>query len=393
MHKKNIRYSVIIVLFILLIVLQHFAPRTVSWNYDFRKVNKAPYSCYVLRTMFDTVFSGNKIIEGYNSFYEANEALENCNNIIIITDDFSPDNLDLNILLNRVGEGKSAFISSYSFSSSFSDTLGFEVSSFLFDTSLFRRKKDVLNFTNPEIRNEKGYLFTKKLPEQYFSSFDTVRTLICGTDGSGRANFLRVEYGSGEFFIHTQPVAFTNYHLLYSNYRYASAALSYLPESVTYWDEYYKPGKILNESPVQFLLNHKPLRYSYYCILLTIIIFIIFEAKRKQRVIPVIEPVQNDSLNFVETVGRLYLSKGDHRIMSLKIFKHFNETIREKYKITRDISDGDFYNKLSFKSGISINKIKEIYSTADSIEGSKNIDSERLISFYKKVEHFKKNSL
>jgi hypothetical protein len=56
----------------------------------------------------------------------------------------------------------------------------------------------------------------------------------------------------------------------------------------------------LSMSPMRFILNNPPLRYAWYLLLLGLLIFVLFNAKRKQRIVPVIEPLKNTSLDLSE---------------------------------------------------------------------------------------------
>ena len=49
-------------------------------------------------------------------------------------------------------------------------------------------------------------------------------------------NFLKIQYGKGAVFVHTNPVVFTNYFLLKDTYSYTEQVFSYLPSSTILLD-------------------------------------------------------------------------------------------------------------------------------------------------------------
>ena len=63
------------------------------------------------------------------------------------------------------------------------------------------------------------------------------------------------------------------------------------------------------------------IRIGFSVCLCYVLLFIIFHAKRKQRIVPVIEPLQNSSAEFVKTIGNLYLQEGNFKDMANKVGK------------------------------------------------------------------------
>jgi len=80
--------------------------------------------------------------------------------------------------------------------------------------------------------------------------------------------------------------------------------------------------------------------------------FVFFEAKRKQRPIAILNPPNNDSLDFVKTVGNLYYESGNHKNIANKKIQYLLEHIRGHFYLnTTDINDPEFHRQLSRKSG------------------------------------------
>jgi hypothetical protein len=391
MLTKNKIYIIgILLLFTTLVALHHFVPEPVNWKLNFSGNSKSPYGCSVANDILKIIFPGKELTINTSSFYlTLTHYSSKSKNLIIITDKFEPDRLDLSALLDYVADGNSVFISALNFSDKFCDTLHFKTKSPVIDTSFFKKDKEVLKLVYLNNRDS-SFSFKKAMPTHYFLSFDTLHSALLGNDGSGNSNFIVTLFGKGRIYLHCQPLAFTNFHLLYSNYKYACSALSHLPVATTIWDQYYKPGTYLNLSPVRYILSEPALRSAYFLILITILVYMVFGAKRKQRIIPVIQPEQNTSLNFVITVGRLYFKSQNHADLAKKKIIYFYEYLRNRYYFHRIDGDAENIRILSLKSGVEAEKIKNLLKTISVIEKSQVLYQESLIGLHKQIENFYK---
>jgi hypothetical protein len=90
------------------------------------------------------------------------------------------------------------------------------------------------------------------------------------------------------------------------------------------------------------------------------LVFIIFHAKRKQRIIPIIKPLENTSVEFVRSIGNLYLNEGDAKDMMQKKVTYFLNKVRTDLLIDTSVIDDVFVNRLQLKTG----KPKELIEQA-----------------------------
>ncbi len=394
-RNQKVNIILLAVLFMLLIGLVHYAPAPVDWRYSFSDDDKIPYGCWVLKKdVLPVVFPDNHLATNTVSFFESLPSLHSSgDNLLIVTLDFNPDSLDLKKLLEFVNRGNHVFISSYRFPEELENTLNVESVTSLTDSFSFIRKETVLNLANPALKKSTGYVFNQFLPSHYFQEMDTSNSVVLGYDNSHHLNFIKTRFGKGDIYLHCQPFVFTNYHLLYSNYEYASAVLSYLPDSYTLWDEYYKPFRKVIGSPVRYILTQKSLKQAYFLAIFTILLYLAFGGKRRQRIIPVMHPPKNTSLDFVRIIGRLYMQRKDHRDLVLKKINYFKEWIHSKYLISTDIADKSFYRNLSLRSGVQADLIREIFQSAESIRKSKHITTRELVAIHEKIQEFNKKCL
>ena len=386
MNKKNLKYLIpITVTIIFLTFVKVSEPEEVDWTESFSKNDKIPYGGYIIYDISSELFGDEEI--GLTEFPIYNVLKENSyynTNYIFINSYFSPDVLDTEYLLNFVAEGNQVFISAFAIYGSLTDSL--RVDSY---RTFFNEDSVNINFSLPELISEKGFLFEKGNFENYFSEYDTSLVQVLGTNDDGKTNFIRIKYGNGNFFLNSVPLAFTNYHLLYSgNEEYVSRALSHLPLQNTLWDEYYKAGNKYTASALQYILSQESLKWAYYLLLGSVVLFIFFYGRRRQRIIPLIEPLKNTSVEFVQTVGNLYYQQKDYKNIAEKKISFFLDYIGNKYFIKTGSFGVDTQQKISEKSSYTIEKINSIFREIEKIKRSDKISEADLININYQIEKF-----
>ena len=82
--------------------------------------------------------------------------------------------------------------------------------------------------------------------------------------------------------------------------------------------------------------------------------------KRRQRIIPIIEPLRNTTLDFVETVSSVYYSQHDNNSIAKKKIQFWFDHIRQRYYLSTQNTDDKFVEQLQRKSGVSKELIEKI---------------------------------
>jgi hypothetical protein len=165
-------------------------------------------------------------------------------------------------------------------------------------------------------------------------------------------------------------------------------ALSHLPAQNTLWDDYYKVGNKYTASALQYILSQESLKWAYYLLLGSIVLFIFFYGRRKQRIIPVIEPLKNTTVEFVQTVGNLYYQQKDYKNIAEKKISYFLDFIRNKYFIKASSYDDDTLKRISEKSLIEIGIVKRIFREIEKIKSTEKISEEALTNINYQIEKF-----
>ena len=139
---------------------------------------------------------------------------------------------------------------------------------------------------------------------------------------------------------------------------------------------------------ISVLMKNPSFKAALWVLITLIVVFVLQEMRRKQRIIPEMAKVENDSLDFVKTVGRLYYEKGDNTNLSRKMSAYFLEHVRNKYKISTNKLDEEFVSSLQRKTGYSETNIRELISFIRSLEDTPVVTDEQLADFHSRLEDF-----
>ena len=384
--------------------LQIFGPKPINWAESYSQYDKIPYGSYILKEELPVLSNQNRVLVNNRPLFQSlNDEFSSQNeryNWVFINSEIGFDPYETDLLLNRVNDGDHVFISAGNFSSKFADTLNVEIDfeyspwdSSITNFEVQSSNSFSIKFTNPKLDTTHKWQY-QNLIRRYFTSIDTASSTILGVDNKNDVNFIRVDFGKGAFFLHSNPIVFTNYFMRdvdYSNY--AFKALSYLPASSTFiWDENYKIGNRYEDSPIKYVLANTELKVAWYLAILGIVLFMIFRGKRKQRIIPFIKQPLNSSIEFAKTIGDLYLEKGDHKTIALKRIDFFLEYIRSNLGLETYKVDEQFIADVSKRSGIEEKEIDDLFSLISQIRQNDTIDTSALKQLTNRIDRFYNHS-
>lgn len=205
-------------------------------------------------------------------------------------------------------------------------------------------------------------------------------------------NLIRATIGSGHITIHASPIVITNYFLLKTgNVEYLAGIWATLPSGITkiYWLDFF--DRTVKPSSPKYLFDNPPIRYALLLAIIGTLLYVLFQ-KRRQRPIPILPPLQNDSVSFVETIGRLYFNKGDNGNLADKMVQQFLEWVRSHYYLNTNALDPAFISQLSRKSGLGDAKASAIVEMIHEIRVNQaNPSDEYLFQLYNITQEFYKN--
>lgn len=399
--SKSIKIYIAVLVFILALILlsDHNQPKPIDWRPTYSVNDKIPYGLYVFDKEINAFFKHQKVeristvtpYQFLDSQYSEDSLVENYKikgNIISISETNTIDDQSIKEIFYFVSHGNSAFLSMKTFPQYLLDSLKIEVK------SDFQYAGSILVWTTNKKLKTKKYNFPQQV-EDYFSKIDTLNATVLGYQGTKNQkhiNYIKVPYRNGYFYLHTQPVAFTNFNMLKADhYQYVESVLSYLPKGDVFWFTKGQNGESISDSPLRYILSQPALKWAWYFFLLGMFIFIIFNAKRKQRIVPILKPLPNLTVEFTKTIGNLYYQEGDHNNIIDKKIIYFLEKIRTEYLIDTTRLDDVFIQKLHHKTGKNQADIQElvflINEHRNSYHGSLEEDLIRINNAIEKILH------
>lgn len=378
---------------LILILMELFAPKPIDWTRSFTEDDKRPFGCFLLRELIEEELFPEQEFEISSDAifnYPELDSRAPVKNYIFITDDFSPQKWEIELLLNLVQTGNQVLIATSNLGKVFSDTINVKFDADIKFTDLAVKKEETQNFENPNLKDKNNSKYAKAYDNNSINKFYKDSLIVLGRDNRKRIQLVQVPYGKGNFLISSQPLAFTNYNVVQNkNAGYIAGVFSYLPPNPIVWDEYYKPLRALrSSSPIVFLLSSPPLKMAYYLLLTCLILILVFQGKRQQKMIPILKPIPNTTLEFVKTMGRLYYNRKNHKDIALKKVKYLTEFCKSRYHI--DLSENTLY-EVSKRSGISLKTLEILFKKINQISNSNNISKEELEDLNSKVEYIYKS--
>jgi len=147
---------------------------------------------------------------------------------------------------------------------------------------------------------------------------------------------------------------------------------------------------VVIDSPMRFVLNQTALKWTYYLTMVGLLLFVIFKAKREQRIIPVIKPLENSSVEFARTVGTLYHQNKDYTNLIQKKLNYFLAELRNRYFVDTSALNEKTIHQLAAKSGKSTEEVKKLIEFILYLKNKTQHTEQDTIELTKKITAFKK---
>jgi hypothetical protein len=372
---------------ILYLVAQYYKPKPTDWSPSYLREDKIPYGLYILdhekTAVFPEAIIKTSKLPVYNTLKDHN--YKNTA-YLFIASSLNFDKLDYQELVKFMNRGNQVFIAAFDLGKLLNDTLKLEVN----NNFAPKLRSEPIYFVNPALKSNYGYVFEKGIGDQYFTSVDSSRCAVLGRNGKGDVNFIKYTFGKGALYILPNPQLLTNYSLLNpAGAEYASKALSYLQKTETLiWDEHSTRGTPSNESLIRVFLKYDQLRWAYYLSLIGLLVFVIYEIKRRQRIIPVLLPLKNSSADFVKVVGKVYYQERDNGDIAQKKINYFLEFIRLTYRLKTLKTDEELISSLILISGAQEETIRKLFILINGIQNGNKVTDNILIELNKLIEKF-----
>lgn len=414
-----------LVLFVLFCLLQVNLPKKFVWSPTFSHVDKQPFGCFVFDSVLTQSLPNGYHVTKKTFFQLDQEHAKEKISVLMVVDQQNLKQLDVKYLCNIARRGgKVMVVASSSFDDGrnadtvvvdelertfkvkIEDGLYFSLRGILsglkahdndmYDTIYWNNRETMYAAQSYRMFYNMvgGTLFVDSVPKVkrlaytlstagydykhdslYVGDFTRFDTIVDEKERIERIDTFAIKkvptavsvpYGKGEVIFVSSPLLFTNYGMLEGNTSvYIFRLMSYLADLPVYRTEaYVKTDAMLvaEQSPFREFIKRPPLRWALYLALLGVVLFMIFTARRRQRVIPIMSKPANRSLEFIQLIGTLYYQRKDHVDLVRKKFKLFAEELRKTAGV--DISDVNTddreYLLLAEKTGMNCDRLKKV---------------------------------
>ncbi|MEM1321463.1 MAG: DUF4350 domain-containing protein [Bacteroidota bacterium] len=395
-----------------------------NWTETYREKTKDPYGTYIIHELLKNYNPDGRFEDIRESVRrELPTSTNEPASYVFIGEGLYLDTSDVNRLLAFVDNGNTAFISSksipydlmyYIYPETCDDNFYWEDYDIVDDTTV------TMELVHPQFETSQSldiaYLDRNRVRRYEWAYIDSV--FFCeepfspaelGYFDGEYINFCSFKHGKGTVYLHTTPLAFTNIRLLEKEGKdYAAQVLSHLEKGPIYWDNYSRideevsrrrnqsssgsgGSRLSTEGPLKYVLSQPPLAWAWYLTLALTLFYLLFRTKRRQRVIPVLEPNANTSMEFISTIGSLYFLRNDHKKLSRQKMKLFLAYIRERYHLPTNQLNDEFVNRLVAHSEVPKSVIEQILLYYKNIKNAASVTEKTLIDFHIEMDKFYKN--
>jgi hypothetical protein len=400
MLKGNRKYYVVLAaIFAGVIFLYYSQPKPVNWKRSFGKEDKIPFGCYAIFNLLEGTYatSVKTNAEGIYNLNARNSSTDQ--SLLIIDNTISMTKLEIKSLLAFVEKGNTVLLCANTFGKALCDTFRLDVRMHMnFNASsldsLLKKPAFEIAYAQPKNNVLKTYVYPDVATESYFSEMDTTRFSIVALNKTQKPVLLETRIGKGKILLSTLPDVFGNLFIVdHPNRYYAYTLLSKLRNETIIWDEYYKTYGHSKDSLFAFIFSSDALYMAYCITMLALLLFMVFEIKRKQRSIPVIRPLRNTTLEFVDVVSHVYFNSHNHKHIALETIKYFYFDISRKFNLSTASLDSEFYTRLHKLSGVDLEKITILFSYCENLKHAPSLTEDDLLELNNRIATFKKQSI
>lgn len=366
---------------------------------SFTHKDKKPGGCYVffkvLSDFYSSLMKPSVVTKPFADTFKKDKNFRGGYSLyVLVTNKMYATKQDVKDMISYASLGNQLFIAANSPDSTLLADLGLVMQEdTLYNTYCEQR------YSNPALAPDTVFSRKGIYGGTFFKGMDSSKTTILGTDEKHRPNFVKVEVADGSVLFSLQPSIVTNYFVMHDkNMKSLETALSYTNYDVenVYWDEYYKYLDYRRSegdfSEWQVLMRYPAMRWALLLAILLLLMYLLFEGKRRQRIIPDKPMLANNSMEFVNALGQLYYQQHDNANLARKIIQQWLEFIRTRYYLSTNYLNDTFVNTLAHKSGVPLQDVRTIVDQLHQIQLAEQISDDDLKVFYKNIQAFYLNT-
>jgi len=400
MLKGNRKYYIILIsVFLGVVLFQYLQPKPINWNKTYLRKDKIAFGSYAIYELLENTYAEELILNRQTLYSLNHKNTATHQSLLMIDGDLELQALDTKTLFDFVSRGNKALLCANNFSGTLRDTFDLRTRDSWFRNfgnidSMLHQPAFELRFVKPQTGMPKSYAYTQGAVESTFSHYDHRLFRVVAVNKHNEPVLLRAQIGKGELLLATCPDVFSNLFVVdHPSRDYAYALLSLLRNHTLIWDEHYKTFNTNHGSLLQFIFSSDALYMAYGILLIGILVFMVFELKRRQRAIEVIRPPENSTLAFVDVISHVYFNSKNHLHIAREKINYFYFEVRQKYSVNTHQIDEVFIRRVSRLSGLSEEAVQNLFLYCERLKQEPALSEYDLLELNSRINTFKQKSI
>ena len=189
---------------------------------------------------------------------------------------------------------------------------------------------------------------------------------ICVASDTLTTACLREYPNGGKLIVTTMPLVFTNYGVMDSDARKLLEYMSSFFKGRKLYRLYEEKNKksVMEEEDGDFkyIMSQPPLKWAFYIILGLLVVYMVFNSRRRMKAIPVHKIDEDTTLQFAKVLGTFYYHQEYHVPFLMKKYDKLKSTLQSRYGWDVDkMEASDLINRLYVITGIRKDRIAKLF--------------------------------
>lgn len=385
MKRSRIYILSVILLAIVLMCIQMRLPHDFSWMESYATDDREPYGCFVFDSIMRQTMPHGYEVKNLPISKLSKECQAKKQNVLIAAPLISFSRSDCRSLKQLAESGANIIVAARNTEDTHTDSVlekefGIKYVEYDYVTAskvVSAAKRNSMEHAFDTIRWNQDVVFPQKeyrcyafVTNQYLAVLDeSHKGRVLAYTGEKVVAY-RMPFGNGSITFVSTSLAFTNYGVIsssisgYTMRLMSQIASRHVVRTTTFLSSPDETGGY--ESPTGYFFKDPPLRLALLVSFFAVVIFMITNARRRQRAIPVLPKKRSNSFEFIRLIGSLYWQSHDNADLVRKKYSLFCDKIRRQTGI--DLSnvadDGNNFSMLSRHTGIGCEEIKRMVLNA-----------------------------
>ena len=203
------------------------------------------------------------------------------------------------------------------------------------------------------------------LCRRYIISQDEHYKPVCIASDTFTMACVREYPSGGKVIITTLPLIYTNYGVMDPDARKLCEYMSSFFKGRKLYRLHDKENDVVpvedDDGDFKYILSQPPLKWAFYIILGLLVVYMVFNSRRRMKAIPVHKIDEDTTLQFAKVLGTFYYHQDNHVLFLIKRYNKLKSVLQSRYGWDVDkIEASDLLNRLYVITGIKKERIAKL---------------------------------